>query len=387
MVIIRHCSGRVLLCRYKKAFTIVELLVVIVVLGILGLIALNTINPGEISKRSRDTNRAVDLKNINQMLVMYDTADGSSFGLANTVYISLPDSSTTCSSYVLPTLPSGWSYVCKDSASYQNTDGSGWIPVDFATSSTKISKLPIDPVNTATGGLYYSYINGGSWELNAAMEAESNKAGNSTDKTSFDGGDDPTRLEIGNDLALSPWSFEFSSFPLAAVNSGLPGWRNYASSPNFVLGSDYTSTNFVKISGYSWYIWQENIPFNPNSTYKMTCRFRQSTEPTSGGKGAFCGWAGVASDGITLVNMTGINTHSSQHYHAASGPSLTTDWTSYTGYTKGFGAPNGTSSGCSNNLTPCKMHANTSYIRPLIILNYASGNGVADIDSILFTKQ
>ncbi|MGB4420666.1 MAG: type II secretion system protein [Candidatus Saccharimonadales bacterium] len=191
--------------RSIRGFTIIELLVVIVVLGILGLIALNTINPGETSKRSRDTTRAVDLKNINQMLVMYEVADGSNFGLLNTVYISLPDSNAACSSYVLPTLPSGWSYACKDSVNYRNTDGSGWIPVDFGTSSTKISKLPIDPVNTATGGLYYLYVTGGSWELNVAMEAESNVAGSFNDKTSIDGGDDPTRLEIGNDLALSPW--------------------------------------------------------------------------------------------------------------------------------------------------------------------------------------
>jgi len=370
-----------------RGFTIVELLVVIVVLGILGLITLNTINPGEIYKRSRDTTRAVDLKNINQMLMMYDTADGSSFGLSNIVYISLPDSSATCSSYTLPTLPSGWSYACKDSVNYQNTDGSGWIPVNFETSSTQISKLPTDPVNVASGGLYYSYITGGSWELNAAMEADSNTAGNSNDKTSIDGGDDPTRLEVGNDLALAPWSFEFSSFPLANLNSGLPGWRNYVSAVNFSLGSDSTSANFVTIPGYAWYIWQENIPFNPNSIYKMTCRFRQSVEPTVGGKGAFCGWAGVSSDSIALVNMTGINTHSSQHYHAASGQSLTSDWTQYTGYTKGWGSPNGASSGCANIATPCKMHANVRYIRPLFILNYSVGNGTADIDSILFTKQ
>lgn len=374
--------------RYKKAFTIVELLVVIVVLGILGLIALNAINPGEVSKRSRDTTRAIDLKSINQMLMMYETADGSDFGISNTVYLSLPDSNATCSSYTLPTLPSGWSYACKDSVNYRNTDGSGWIPVDFATSSTKISKLPIDPVNTAVGGLYYSYITGGSWELNAAMEAESNTAGNSTDKTSVDGGDDPTRLEVGNDLALSPWSFEFSSFPIAVVNSGLPGWKNYVGANNFSLGNDQTSSNFVTIPGYAWYIWQENIPFNPNSTYKISCRLRQSIEPTTGGKSVFCGWAGVASDGVTLVNLTGLNTFSSQHYHAASGPSPTSSWTSFTGYTKGFGAPNGsTGASCANIATPCKMHANVRYIRPLFIVNYASGNGAADVDSILFTKQ
>lgn len=371
----------------KSAFTIVELLVVVVVLGILGAIAINTLNPGELTKKSRDATRTSDLNSINKLLTIYEATDGLDFGLSNTVYISLPDSNSNCSSYTLPTLPSGWAYACSSLANYQNIDGTGWVPVDFSGNSATVSKLPIDPVNTATGSLYYSYITGGSWELNAAVEASSSAVGGSADKTSNDGGDDPTRLEIGNDLALAPWSFEFSSFPLAAQNSGLPGWRDYATSTGFSLLSDQTSPNFVKINGYAWYIWQENIPFNPDSTYKMTCRFRQAVEPTTGGKSAFCGWAGVGSDGVTLVNYTGLNTHSSQHYHATSGPSLVADWVTYTGYTNGWGQPNGTNSACPSISTPCKMHANVRYVRPLFIVNYPSGNGVAEVDSILFTKQ
>lgn len=383
----QHHGGRMLLCKTKKAFTIVELLVVVVVLGILGAIALNTLNPGELTKKSRDATRISDLNSINRLLTVYETTEGSDFGLSNTVYISLPDSNSNCSSYTLPTLPSGWVYACSSLANYQNIDGTGWVPVDFSGNSATVSKLPIDPINTSAGSLYYSYIAGGSWELNAAVEASSSVVGGSADKTSNDGGDDPTRIEIGTDLVLAPWSFEFNAFPLAAQNSGLPGWKNYASAANFTLGNDQTSSNFVSINGYSWYIWQENVPFSPDATYKLTCRFRQSVEPTTGGKSAFCGWAGVASDGVTLVNYAGLNTHSSQHYHAVAGSSPVANWSTYTGYTKGWGSTNGSNGACPSVATPCKMHANVRYIRPLFILNYSVGNGVADIDSILFTKQ
>ena len=154
--------------------------------------------------------------------------------------------------------------------------------------------------------------------------------------------------------------------------------------------SDGTAANFIRATENVWYIWQENIPFNSDSTYKMTCKARQVTDPTVGGKNIYCGWTGVASDGVTLVNLTGSNTYGSQHYQTMGGGTLIAGagWSSYTGYTKGWGTPNGTSgSSCWNLATPCKMHQNVRYIRPLFILNYQSGNGVADIDSIIFSKQ
>jgi hypothetical protein len=193
---------------------------------------------------------------------------------------------------------------------------------------------------------------------------------------------------VGNNLVIAPWSLEFNAFPIVASNSGYPGWYGNVST-TVTIGSDGTSPNYARANGYAWYIWQENIPFNPDATYKMTCTARQITDPTVGGKGIFCGWTGVAANGVTLVNYSGGNGYSSQHYNTMSNNILTAGagWVSYTGYTKGWSSGNGDSGRCPNASTPCKLHPNVRFIRPLFILNYSGGNGVADIDSITITKQ
>jgi len=374
----------------SDAFTIVELLVVIVVFGILALIVMAAVNPGEVSKQTRDAVRVTDLQSIDRVLALNQVEGTTAFGSINTVYISLPDANANCSSYTLPTLPGGWSYACKSAASYRNTDGTGWLPVDMSSvgSSSKLATLPIDPTNAIAGRNYYSYITNNGWELNASMEAQNSVTGGNSDKVSTDSGDDPTKFEVGSNLLIAPWSFEFATFNTVANNSGFPGWFKTTGTGVITLGSDGTAANYIEATGYVWYGWQENIPFNPNSTYKMTCKARQVTDPTVGGKSIYCGWNGVAADGVALVNVTGVNTTSSQHYQTMSGISLTAGagWSSYTGYTKGWGAPNGTAGGCIIS-TPCKMHQDTRYIRPMFIINYATGDGVADMDSILFTKQ
>ena len=47
-------------------------------------------------------------------------------GSATTVYVSLPDNtSTSCTSYALPSLPTGYSYSCKNSTDYRKNDSNG----------------------------------------------------------------------------------------------------------------------------------------------------------------------------------------------------------------------------------------------------------------------
>ena len=53
-------------------------------------------------------------------------ANGVNYGNNMTVYLSLPDASSTCSSYVLPTLATGYTYSCKPTSTFKNTDSTGW---------------------------------------------------------------------------------------------------------------------------------------------------------------------------------------------------------------------------------------------------------------------
>ncbi|MDE2144910.1 MAG: hypothetical protein KGJ01_03020, partial [Patescibacteria group bacterium] len=103
-----------------------------------------------------------------------------------------------------PTLPADWSYQCVSTTTLRNSNGTGWIPVDFQSVSfgTPIPELPIDPVNSTSTGEYYTYSVNGSkqWELTAEMEANKNRgpgtvAGN-------DGGENSFMYEVGSNVNL-----------------------------------------------------------------------------------------------------------------------------------------------------------------------------------------
>ncbi len=193
----------------KTGFTLLELLIVMGILSILMAIVVVVINPAEILRGSRDTRRISDLGSINTALGIFEVSSLSgNFGVASTTYISIPDTSSTCANLGLPALPSGYSYSCSTEANYRNVDGTGWIPVDFNSLDigSPIPSLPVDPINSTTTGLYYTYSTGGSWELTANLESKKNKMSGDRDVVSTDGGDNYSLLEVGNNLSLSPLS-------------------------------------------------------------------------------------------------------------------------------------------------------------------------------------
>ena len=192
----------------RKSFTLIELLIVIAILALLMSIIIITLNPSEILKQTRDTKRISNLKSLNNALSIFQaTKPTTNMGTANIVYISIPDSSSTCDSLGLPTLPDGYTYQCSTTDNYKKTDGTGWIPVNFDSLDigSPLSSLPIDPTNTTSTNLFYTYTTGNSWELNAILESSKQKLSGGDDKTSVDGGDSYSTYEIGTDLTLSPY--------------------------------------------------------------------------------------------------------------------------------------------------------------------------------------
>jgi prepilin-type N-terminal cleavage/methylation domain-containing protein len=182
----------------NKGFTLIELLIVIGILAVLSTAAVLMLNPADMLAQTRDNTRMTDLNSINQALGLYQYyAPSPSFGTANTVYISLPDTDNIapddCDEYALPTL-SGWFYHCALLNDYRKIDGSGWVPVNLTEVSggSPLATLPIDPINNVSQGLYYSYI-GGSWTINSILESQKYLSANA--KT--DGGADDARYETG----------------------------------------------------------------------------------------------------------------------------------------------------------------------------------------------
>jgi len=158
--------------KIKNSFTLVELMVVLAILALLAGIVIFVVKPGDILDNVKDYTRVSDLNNISKAINYLNTWSMGNLvlGSSTTIYVSLPDNtSTTCSSFSLPTLPAGYSYSCKNSTNYRLNDGTGWVPINFRESdnSNILSTLPVDPVNNIN--YYYTYFPGGSFELTAQL--------------------------------------------------------------------------------------------------------------------------------------------------------------------------------------------------------------------------
>lgn len=205
----------------RKGFTLIELLVVIAIIAILAVVVVLTLNPAQLLAQSRDANRVSDMATLNSALNLYitDQAGSSNFTLGNasSVYISLPDSSSTCGSWGLAALPTGYSYGCASKSNYKNASSTGWIPVTFQNISAGVpfGSLPTDPTNQSSSKLFYTYTtNGSQFELTAAVESQKQKA-------ALTGNTNPFALESGSNLSLAPFdpSSNFGYDPLYLLSN------------------------------------------------------------------------------------------------------------------------------------------------------------------------
>ncbi len=223
----------------ESSFTLIELVIVIGILAILAAVILLVLNPSQFFKETRDSQRITELQELNKALGLYQADGGSNLGTASTVYISIPDTSATCSNLGLPTLPSGWFYSCKTEENYQKTDGTGWVPVNLASISfgTPLNILPKDPVNATSTGNYYTYVMGGSWELNAIFESSRYRNDTSIVKTNL-----PGVYATGSNLTLSP----------ITNNTGLVGYWKFDEGSGTTAGDSSGNGHTATLSGSNW---------------------------------------------------------------------------------------------------------------------------------------
>ena len=174
---------------FSRGFTLIELLVVIAIIAILAVVVVLTLNPAEMMREARDSNRLSDLATLQSALNLYTTdqavgAASGTLGNPNIVYVSLPDqtltgsATSTCSSLNLPSLPTGYTYQCVSPAASRSTNGQGWLPVNLSSLSagSPISYLPVDPTNQSSTGLYYTFSpQGSSYLVTAIPEGQKQK--------------------------------------------------------------------------------------------------------------------------------------------------------------------------------------------------------------------
>ncbi len=193
----------------RRGFTLIELLIVIGIIAILSTVVLLTLNPTELLKQSRDSTRIAELTSLDKAIGFASTQNPDLvLGAANTVYVSLPDTSATCATYVafLPPLAPTWQYRCVTTANLRKLDGNGWLPINFTSLSiVPLDALAVDRSNNAQLGFYYTYaFQGTRWEFNADMESTKYRWGGGADVESNDGGNTTVLFEKGSSLLTMP---------------------------------------------------------------------------------------------------------------------------------------------------------------------------------------
>jgi prepilin-type N-terminal cleavage/methylation domain-containing protein len=204
----------------KKGFTLIELLVVIAIIAILSVVVILTLNPAELLRQSRDSNRISDLS-VTKSAISFYLASVNSPNLAsssagyNEAYYSQANPP------VLTTASSGFSTADITAANVTGSvqyaiNSTGWIPVNFTAitaGGSPLASLPHDPVNSTTSldsygdPLIYGYAASSSllFKLTAHMESQKYQGGTnpgSNDVETTDGGNSNYTYEQGTLLTL-----------------------------------------------------------------------------------------------------------------------------------------------------------------------------------------
>ena len=206
----------------KKGFTLIERLIVLSILAVLAAILILIIKPQQIFQKTRDTQRISDLNHIQDAINTYLEEQSSvnsttnltaNYATSNWGCVNGTGSSTLYYSNIMTAggvatpVPSGFALTAGTTS--QATNGSGWVPVNFAAISLlNLPNEPIDPVNTkvdAKPGYYYTYAcdSNSGFEVGAHLELSTNQGINGGLEAS-DGGNNKYVYEVGNDKTLFP---------------------------------------------------------------------------------------------------------------------------------------------------------------------------------------
>jgi len=202
----------------KKGFTLLELLIVIAILAILASITFIAINPSELLKKARDSQRIADLASMRTAINYYvvNVSNPELGGQSATTGCLDDASGKTTYSHVSGVLYTG---TTASSTTVQATDGTGWIHLNLSglAGGSPLAKWPVDPnltVYDATPPRYYAYLcnhANTTFTLYANMESTTYAKGGTGDVENKDGGSISTLYEVGTAFLGSTTSAAFYS--------------------------------------------------------------------------------------------------------------------------------------------------------------------------------
>jgi type II secretory pathway pseudopilin PulG len=187
------------------------LLVVIAIIAILAVVVALTLNPAELLRQARDSQRVSDMGTLKSALSLY-LVDTAAPNLASTsvgytgCYLSTVSTKGTSTCGIFQKTYSGGT-VSTTATLYRNNNALGWLPVNFSqiTFGSPLSALPVDPTNNAS--YYYAYAatttGGYYFQINSLMESKKYNASGTNDVVSTDGGPNNQVFESGNQPGLT----------------------------------------------------------------------------------------------------------------------------------------------------------------------------------------
>ncbi|MFA4990396.1 MAG: LamG-like jellyroll fold domain-containing protein [Candidatus Paceibacterota bacterium] len=254
----------------SQSFTLIEILITVAIIAVLMTVVVLAINPTEITKKARDTQRLTDMANL-EMLLQLARSEGmlnTSYCDGTKIYASLPSETPLSNN----NLPAGISWVQVSEDKIRNTDGTGWIPLNFKSLNyLQTSVLPVDPKNSLDNSLYYTFYCNPQrgYILTAYPESQTfGPKGGKDSKTIGDGGPDPYVYEVGNNLFISPlkpvgsWSFDEGAGTIVNDSSGNNNSGTLISGPTWTDGQVNKALSF---DGTDDYVDMGNISNFPTS--------------------------------------------------------------------------------------------------------------------------
>jgi hypothetical protein len=190
----------------------------------LSVVVILSLNPAELLRQSRDSNRISDMATLKSALSLYlaDVAVpviGTNFTCYSSAQVAAWESVSVAGAVTAPGTCTNWmvsSTAVIATSSRSITGVGGWIPVNFnsISSGAPIGSEPVDPTNTtgtascatnslSSCGLFYSYEpNGTTFKISAFLESSKYSKSGGADVESVDGGQNPYYYEQGTNLAL-----------------------------------------------------------------------------------------------------------------------------------------------------------------------------------------
>ena len=194
----------------KNRSLFLEVFFAVLLISILIYLIVAVLNPSEIIRQSRDSQRMVEIIDLSQAINLEKVGTGNkNFGLLKTIYISIPYGADDCGYFSsnpldLPVISEGWRYSCVPASRLRNVDGTGWMPLNLSNESASMKQLPIDPVNSGAGGFFYSYYPGiEGYKVTAKFESKKHGFSGKADNFSAGTGNGYGILEKGTDLNIA----------------------------------------------------------------------------------------------------------------------------------------------------------------------------------------